>query len=217
MPINRALPAIVAAAAVLTVLAPAAQAASSAPASAPATASARAGACDPALVAPQGSLIGNLWRSNGGPGSVYGCPITKEYGYADKRGSWQRFQNGKIVWSPNLGDGALIRVYRAANRRVIFRWSGTGRDWDFFNVREVYEPHLGNKERQVQVGRLTPWSGLHRWDLDSYARSFAEEILEDSVSHGSDDDRVHFRVQGCDRGTFSSDCGPWSIPIAMIL
>ena len=24
-------------------------------------------------------------------------------------------------------------------------------------------------------------------------------------------------VQGCDRGTFSSDCGPWSISIDMII
>ncbi|MFB9894160.1 hypothetical protein, partial [Planobispora takensis] len=134
----------------------------------------------------------------------------------------QRFRNGKIVWSPNLGEGTLIRAYRAASGRIIFRWDTTGRDWDFFNVREVYEPQLGNPERQVKVGRLTPWRGLHRWDGNGYDRYVASvsphgETVEDSSSHGGDEDRIHFRVQGCDRGTFSSDCGPWSIPVDIVL
>ncbi len=38
------------------------------------TSTANAAACDPSRVAPSGSLIGDLWRSNGGERSVYGCP-----------------------------------------------------------------------------------------------------------------------------------------------
>ncbi|MEV1174142.1 hypothetical protein [Nonomuraea sp. NPDC049784] len=176
---------------------------------------ATASACDPALVAPAGSLIGKLWRSNGGPASVYGCPVTKEFGYPDKRGSWQQFRNGRIVWSPNLGNGALLRVYRAANKNIVFRWSGLGRDWDFFNVREVFEPGLGNPTRQVKVARIDPWSGLHWWNAYNYAQAVGD-YTDDSVSHGTDTDIIRFSVQGCDRGTFSSDCGPWSISIDMI-
>ncbi|GII05888.1 LGFP repeat-containing protein [Planobispora takensis] len=201
--VNRALPAVAAAAASLAVLAPAAQAASSA--SAPASL-ARADACDPALVAPQGSLIGKLWRSNGGPASVYGCPVTKEFGYPDKRGSWQRFRNGKIVWSPNLGEGTLVRVYQArSSGNLVFRWSGTGRDWDFFNVRWSRN---GGPATQVKVTRIDPWSGAY---------SMAPHVRDGvgTSTNGDSHPKFVFIVQGCDRGTFSSDCGPWSIPTSI--
>ncbi|WP_158088780.1 hypothetical protein [Thermoactinospora rubra] len=163
-------------------------------------------ACDPSLVAPEGSLVGGLWRSNGGRTSVYGCPVTKEYGYPDKQGSWQRFQNGKIVWSPNLGGGTLLRVFKK-DRTMVFKWSGLGRDWDFFNVRWSKDPHLGNKTTQVKVKRLTPWSGQFLISANPRVD------FDDTVSHGRATDTWHFSVQGCDRGTFSSDCGPWGIPV----
>ncbi|MBG0822412.1 hypothetical protein HS048_16845 [Planomonospora sp. ID91781] len=179
-----------------------------APATAARAATARA-ACDASLVAPAGSLIGDLWRSNGGQNSAYGCPVTKEYGYAGKRGSYQGFRNGKIVWSPNLGGGALVRVYESGNR-IVFRWSGLGRDWDFFNVRWSKDAHLGNRTIQVKVARLTPWSGAL-----SLPKNVAVDY-DDTVSHGRATDRWAFTVQGCDRGTFSSDCGPWSITNAYV-
>ncbi|WP_327106901.1 hypothetical protein [Nonomuraea glycinis] len=162
---------------------------------------ASATACDPALVAPAGSLVGNLWRSNGGETSAYGCPTSKEYGFASQRGSYQTFRNGKIVWSPNLGGGTLVRAYYAKGKAV-FRWSGLGRDWDFFNVRWSRD---GGKATQVKVGRLTPWSGVYSVDptcVDGYCIT--------SNGHGGLT-KATFIVQGCDRGTFSSDCGPWSI------
>ncbi|MFE0154186.1 LGFP repeat-containing protein [Nonomuraea sp. NPDC059007] len=69
-------------------------------------------ACNSALVAPPGSLVGDYWRSKGGERSIYGCPTTRETGFPDKRGSIQRFKNGQIAWSPNMGGGNLLRVYQ---------------------------------------------------------------------------------------------------------
>jgi hypothetical protein len=161
-------------------------------------------ACDPALVAPQGSLIGDLWRSNGGESSVYGCPVSKEYRYASVRGSYQRFAHGKIVWSPDLGNGTLLRVF-PKGKNIVFKWSGLGRDWDFFNVRWVVDAHLGNSTQQLKVARTTPWSGSLVLPRN------APREYDNSVSHGAATDVWRFAVQGCDRGTFSSDCGPWSI------
>ncbi|GIH24993.1 hypothetical protein Aph01nite_33030 [Acrocarpospora phusangensis] len=165
---------------------------------------AQAATCDPALIAPEGSLIGGLWRSNGGETSVYGCPVTREYNYASVKGSYQRFANGKIVWSPNLGGGALLRVF-PKGRNVVFKWSGLGRDWDFFNVRWVVDAHLGNGTQQVKVARTTPWSGSFVLPKN------APREYDNTSSHGRTTDVWRFQVQGCDRGTFSSDCGPWSI------
>ncbi|WP_406312618.1 hypothetical protein OHA77_29225 [Streptosporangium sp. NBC_01639] len=170
-------------------------------------------ACNASLVAPEGSLIGGLWRSNGGENSVYGCPVTKEFGYPDKRGSWQEFRNGKIVWSPNLGNGTLVRVYESG-QKIVFKWSGLGRDWDFFNVRWSKDADLGNRTVQVRVARQTPWSGILSFHKDLRDVAFKPgepEMLDDHVSHGRSTDRWSFTVQGCDRGVFSSDCGPWSI------
>jgi hypothetical protein len=166
-----------------------------APASA---AGARGAACDPKLVAPQGSLIGAHWRSLGGERSVHGCPVTKEYGFAGKRGSYQEYRNGRIVWSPNLGEGALLRAYQSGNRAV-FRWSGLGRDWDYFNVR--YSRN-GGPATQVEVRRLTPWSGI-------FSLNTCPGLCSTTSGHATD--RYAFVVQGCDRGLFGSDCGPWSI------
>ncbi|GAA0384751.1 hypothetical protein Acor_47880 [Acrocarpospora corrugata] len=189
MSITRALLAAATLAAGLTLLAPTA---------------AQATTCDPALIAPNGSLIGGFWRSNNGENSVFGCPVTKEFGYPDKRGSWQRFETGKIVWSPNLGDGTLVRAFEKGPN-MVFKWSGLGRDWDFFNVRWSKDAQLGNRTYQVKVGRLTPWSGQF-----TITKNPAVDF-ESTVSHGRTTDTWRFVVQGCDRGTFSSDCGPWSI------
>ncbi|MFC4113135.1 LGFP repeat-containing protein [Nonomuraea zeae] len=170
------------------------------------SAASAASACDPALVAPAGSLIGGLWRSNGGETSVYGCPATKEFGYPDKRGSWQRFANGKIVWSPNLGDGTLVRAYRKG-QNVVFKWSGLGRDWDYFNVRWSKD---GGRATQVQVGRLTPWSG--QYVMAPYVKDGVG-----TTTNGHEVNTFAYIVQGCDRTTFGSDCGPWSIPTSVKL
>ncbi|GIH24992.1 hypothetical protein Aph01nite_33020 [Acrocarpospora phusangensis] len=170
------------------------------------TGPAAAAACDPALVAPQGSLIGGMWRSNGGENSVYGCPATKEFGYADKAGSWQRFANGKIVWSPGLGNGTLVRVFAKGNT-IVFKWSGLGRDWDFFNVRWSKD---GGSATQVRVGRLTPWSGQYL--MSPYVKDGIG-----TTTNGHEINKFAFIVQGCDRGTFGSDCGPWSIPTSISL
>ncbi|TQM77609.1 LGFP repeat-containing protein [Thermopolyspora flexuosa] len=157
-------------------------------------------ACNPALVAPTGSLIGRLWRNSGGEKSVYGCPTGKEIGLVSPRGSYQNFQYGKIVWSPNIGPYALVRAYHTRGK-VVFRWSDTGRDWDFFNVRFSWN---GRPFKQVKVARETPWSGA--FSLDAHCD------LErcHRVSHGRQTSTYAFHVQGCDRGTFKSDCGPWS-------
>ncbi|WP_182909268.1 LGFP repeat-containing protein [Microbispora sp. H13382] len=176
------------------------------------TSTANAATCDPSLVAPAGSLIGDLWRSNGGETSVYGCPVTKEYGYADKRGSYQEFRNGKIVWSPGLGNGALVRAYYAGGKAV-FRWSGLGRDWDFFQVR--WSTTAGGQTTQVKVGRLTPWSGVYSVHPTCYwSKEDGENICVTTNGHGGYV-KASFIVQGCDRGTFGSDCGPWSIPTSV--
>ncbi|MFI7416219.1 LGFP repeat-containing protein [Nonomuraea sp. NPDC049684] len=172
----------------------------------PAPAAAAGSACDPSLVAPSGSLIGGLWRSNGGERSVYGCPTTKEYGYPDKKGSWQRFTNGKIVWSPNLGDGTLVRVYQKG-QNLVFKWSGLGRDWDFFNVRWSKD---GGRATQVRTGRLTAWSG--QYVMAPYVRDGVG-----TTTNGHEVNTFAFVVQGCDRATFGSDCGPWSIPTSISL
>ncbi|MDP4505948.1 LGFP repeat-containing protein [Nonomuraea turcica] len=163
-------------------------------------------ACDPSLVAPQGSLIGGLWRSNGGETSVFGCPATKEFGYADKKGSWQRFRNGKIVWSPNLGGGTLVRVFQKG-QNIVFKWSGLGRDWDYFNVRWSKD---GGNATQVQVGRLTPWSGQYL--MAPYVQGGVG-----TTTNGHEVNKFAFIVQGCDKTTFGSDCGPWSIPTSISL
>ncbi|MEV5898005.1 LGFP repeat-containing protein [Nonomuraea fuscirosea] len=165
-------------------------------------------ACDPALVAPRGSLIGDFWRSKGGANSVYGCPTTKEFGYPDKKGSWQRFRNSKIVWSPNLGNGTLVRAYFTRDR-VSFAWSGLGRDWDYFNV--LWDKN-GNGNRQVRVIRQTPWSGGFSLPVDVHAPSLNGEEAMTCSAHGGCRTTFSFSVEGCDRGTFSSDCSPWSIP-----
>jgi hypothetical protein len=163
-------------------------------------------ACDASLVAPQGSLIGDLWRSNGGETSVFGCPTTKEFGYPDKKGSWQRFRNGKIVWSPNLGGGTLVRVFQKG-QNIVFKWSGLGRDWDYFNVRWSKD---GGKATQVQVGRLTPWSGQYL--MSPYVKDGIG-----TTTNGHEVNKFAFIVQGCDKTTFGSDCGPWSIPTSISL
>ncbi|TMR23734.1 hypothetical protein ETD86_07000 [Nonomuraea turkmeniaca] len=163
-------------------------------------------ACDSSLVAPAGSLIGGLWRSNGGERSVFGCPATKEFGYPDKKGSWQRFRNGKIVWSPNLGNDTLVRVFQKGDN-IVFKWSGLGRDWDYFNVRWSKD---GGKATQVQTGRLTPWSGQYR--MAPYVQG---GVGTTTNGHGSD--TFAYVVQGCDKTTFGSDCGPWSIPTSISL
>jgi hypothetical protein len=173
---------------------------------APSAAQAATSSCDPALVAPNGSLVGGFWRSNGGENSVFGCPVTKEFGYPDKRGSWQRFQNGKIVWSPNLGDGTLVRVFQK-DGKIVLKWSGLGRDWDFFNVRWSQD---GSPATQVKKGRLTPWSG--QFTLTPFVKDGVG-----STTNGHSTSTFSFIVQGCDRGTFSSDCGPWSIPTSITL
>ncbi|MGS2643459.1 LGFP repeat-containing protein [Streptosporangium sp. G12] len=180
---------------------------------APARASTAGGACDASLVAGPGSLIGGLWRSNGGENSVYGCPVTKESGYPDKRGSWQRFRNGQIGWSPNLGNGTLVRVY-AKGDNIVFKWSGLSRDWDFFHVRWSKN---GGKATQVKVGRLSPWSGQHLMPPPSNCvKEGGEEGCPTTNGHLID--KFAFTVQGCDRtGIFQagSDCGPWSIPTSI--
>ncbi|MFG1709680.1 LGFP repeat-containing protein [Nonomuraea sp. M3C6] len=167
----------------------------------PAAAAARG--CDRSLEAPAGSLIGRFWRSSGGPHSVYGCPTTKEYGYADKPGSWQRFANGTIGWSPDLGGGALVRVFSDGD--LVLKWSGLARDWDFFNVRWSRD---GGRTTQVKVRRSTPWSG--------------QFVLAPFVSGGvgtttGGEEQVPFAfiVQGCGRTTFGSECGPWSTPASI--
>lgn len=170
---------------------------------APAHAATSGTACDPALVAPATSLIGQYWRSIGGERSAYGCPVTKEYRYANKPGSYQTFQRGKIVWSPNIGPKALVRVYESG-KNIVFRWNDTGRDWDFFQVRWAKDPQLRNKTRQVRVARINPWSGVF-----TLPKNVAVEYAH-SVSHGRSKTSWQFSVQGCDRGTFGSDCGPWS-------
>ncbi|GAA0384741.1 hypothetical protein Acor_47870 [Acrocarpospora corrugata] len=167
---------------------------------------AQATTCDPALVAPNGSLVGGFWRSNGGETSVFGCPTTKEFGYPDKRGSWQRFRNGKIVWSPNLGDGTLVRVFQK-NGDIVLKWSGLGRDWDFFNVRWSQD---GSPATQVKKARLTPWSG--QFTMTPFVKDGVG-----TTTNGHSNSTFAFIVQGCDRGTFSSDCGPWSIPTSITL
>ncbi|TMR23733.1 hypothetical protein ETD86_06995 [Nonomuraea turkmeniaca] len=175
---------------------------------APATAQASTtSACNPALVAPQGSLIGNFWRSKGGQKSVYGCPTTKEFGFSDKKGSWQRFRNGKIVWSPNLGNGTLVRAYFTRDR-VFLAWSGLGRDWDYFNV--LWDKN-GTGNRQVRVARQTPWSGAFSLPVDVYDPGPEGEEYASCSAHGGCTTTFSFSVEGCDRGTFKSDCSPWSI------
>ena len=79
-----------------------------APANAAGTAQA---ACDPALVTPAGSLIGALWRSSGGERSVYGCQVTKEYGYAGKRGSYQAARGASRPPSRSPTDTDRTRPY----------------------------------------------------------------------------------------------------------
>lgn len=160
----------------------------------------------PVAGGPQGSLIGGLWRSNGGETSVFGCPTTKEFGYADKKGSWQRFRNGKIVWSPNLGGGTLVRVFQKG-QNIVFKWSGLGRDWDYFNVRWSKD---GGNATQVQVGRLTPWSGQYL--MAPYVQGGVG-----TTTNGHEVNKFVFIVQGCDKTTFGSDCGPWSIPTSISL
>ncbi|MFE3448866.1 LGFP repeat-containing protein [Nonomuraea sp. NPDC059194] len=200
MPTTRALLGAAAVTAAVALLAPATAQASTTQASTTAATS----SCNPALIAPHGSLIGGLWRDNNGENSVYGCPVTREFGFENTKGSWQRFENGKIVWSPNVGGGALLRVFKK-NGKMFFKWDGMGRDWDFFNVRWSKDAELGNRTTQVKVKRLTPWSGQF-----SITTNPAVDF-ESTSSHGRSTDTWRFVVQGCDRGTFSSDCGPWSI------
>ncbi|MEU8382632.1 hypothetical protein [Streptosporangium sp. NPDC048865] len=179
------------------------------PAAAATQASTAKGTCDASLVAGPGSLVGGLWRSNGGENSVYGCPVTKESGYPDKKGSWQRFRNGQIGWSPNLGNGTLVRVYSKGDD-IVFKWSGLSRDWDFFNVRWSKN---GGKATQVKVGRLSPWSGQYLMSPSNCGKGGGEEVCPTTNGHLID--RFAFTVQGCDKtGVFQrgTDCGPWSIP-----
>lgn len=155
--------------------------------------------CNPALVAPSGSLVGGYWRSKGGEGSIYGCPTTRETGFPNKRGSIQRFKNGQIAWSPNMGGGNLLRVYQK-NGKINLRWGPTSRDWDFFHVRwNINANPNPAHEVQRRVARETAWTGSY--SFNPYP----------NVSHQGDRyDVFNFSFQGCDRGLFSSDCGPWS-------
>ncbi|MEU4547684.1 LGFP repeat-containing protein [Nonomuraea dietziae] len=161
-------------------------------------------ACDLGLVAPRGSLVGDYWRSRGGQNSVYGCPVNTETGFADRRGSRQQFQNGQIAWSPNMGEGNLLRIY-AKNGKINLRWGTTSRDWDFFHVRWVIEADP-KRQAQRRVKRETAWSGSY--GFNPYP----------GVSHGGHLKEVFtFWFQGCDRGTFSSDCGAWSnVPVYIV-
>ncbi|MFD1935016.1 MULTISPECIES: LGFP repeat-containing protein [Nonomuraea] len=165
---------------------------------------ATARACDVHLVAPHGSLIGGLWRSSGAANSVYGCPATQEFGFPETLGSWQRFENGKIVWSPNVGDTALLRVFEK-DGKMFFEWDDMGREWDFFNVRWSLDAELGNKSTDVRVKRVTGRSGRF-----SVTTGPAED-LGGASSRGRPAETWRFAVQGCDAGAQGSECGPWSI------
>ncbi|MEV4222811.1 hypothetical protein [Nonomuraea sp. NPDC049725] len=156
-------------------------------------------ACDPALVAGAGSLVGDYWRSKGEETSVYGCPVTQETGFPDKRGSVQRFRNGQIAWSPNMGEQNLLRVYRKSGK-INLRWGPTSRDWDFFHVRWNIDAQPDPaRDVQRRVARETPWTGSYAFNPHP------------GVSHQGDKYEVYnFSFQGCDRGTFGSTCGPWS-------
>lgn len=169
----------------------------------PAPAHASATACNPALVAPAGSLIGRYWRSIGGERSAYGRPVTKEYRPAGRPGSYRTFRRGGIVWSPDIGPKALVRVYESG-KHIVFRWNDTGRDWDFFQVRWSKDAEPGDKTYQVRVARIVPWSG---------GCKLPENVVVDyagSSGHGRTPTDWRFRVQGCDHGFFGSDRGPWS-------
>lgn len=161
---------------------------------------AQATACDPALISGPGSLIGDFWRSNNAGNSVFGCPIKRETRYANRPGAYQSFQNGQITWSPELGNGTLVRVFQK-NGKVVLKWSGLGRDWDFFQVRYTRD---GGPATQVKLGRITPWSG--EFKLNPYVSGGVG-----TTTNGDSTTLYRLTVQGCDRGTFSSDCGPWSI------
>ncbi|MFI6922287.1 hypothetical protein ACIBIZ_20275 [Nonomuraea spiralis] len=126
-----------------------------------ARATAARSACDPSLVAPSGSLI---------------------------------------------GDGTLVRVYQQG-QNIVFKWSGLGRDWDWFNVRWSKD---AGKATQVRKARLTPWSG--QYVMAPYVQGGVG-----STTNGHEVNKFAFIVQGCDRAAFGSDCGPWSIPTSISL
>ncbi|GAA4040611.1 LGFP repeat-containing protein [Nonomuraea soli] len=179
----RALLAAAVAAAALITVTPAAQA--------------RTSACDPGLIPEPNSLIRRLWEYKGGENSAYRCPVTKEYGYADKRGSWQVFQYGKIVWSPNVSERMLLRVYRQ-DFGISFAW-------------ESLKTERYNVMWKTQNGSWQQWGDIR----NLYMRINKSFFLPDGDE--SRTARVHFKVQGCNSGGFlaSSKCTAWSYPIAL--
>ncbi|MGI5292196.1 LGFP repeat-containing protein [Nonomuraea polychroma] len=156
-------------------------------------------ACNPSLIPEPNSLIRRFWESKGGEDSAYGCPTSKEYGYPDKRGSWQVFEYGKVVWSPNFGEKAVIRLYRQ-DWGITFAWQGASRDWQRYNV--MWKTSGGAWQQKSDIPRR-------------YMRINKGYFQSDGDDNQST--RVHFKVQGCNSvGVFSgSECGVWSYPIAI--
>lgn len=159
--------------------------------------------CNPAFQ-PFG-LIGEFWRTMLAESGVFGCPIQAERAIGN--GAKQQFRGGTIVWSPRSGPSAMMSVRRlpAPDRRLVLTWERMGQDWDFFQVRININPQDGNRTRQLKVARQTPWQGgmtIKPGDFMDFGST--------TSGHSRQFNKITFAVQGCDRGTFGTDCGPWS-------
>ncbi|MBE1559816.1 hypothetical protein [Nonomuraea africana] len=88
------------------------------------------------------------------------------------------------------------------------KWHHMGTHWDFYIVRVVVNPQDGNKVRQRDVARTTPWSGeftVNTRDVMDFGST--------TSGHSTQQSEITFWLKGCDNGTFGSDCGPWSDPV----
>ncbi|MGV9306858.1 hypothetical protein ACWDLG_26100 [Nonomuraea sp. NPDC003727] len=135
-----------------------------------------------------------------------GCPSENEH--PNGSGALQQFARGAIAWSPAVGPAATLAVIdngrNTRGQNVTLKWDHMGTHWDFYIVRVVVTSRDGNKIRQRDVARTTPWSGQFTVNT--------RDVMDIGFtsSHSRRRSEMTFWLKGCDNGTFGSDCGPWS-------
>ncbi|MEO3860547.1 hypothetical protein [Acrocarpospora sp. B8E8] len=154
-------------------------------------AKADASPCNPALQ-PYG-LIGDKWAQLGGVNTL-GCALTAEYDvYRNSQwaGRRQSFTHGQVAWSPGQGSKMTLAAWKGGPY-VYFNWGPTN---PFSYERFLVRMHLVNEPAKWAQATFKGGTGSQiRW--------------------GALDGKQRFIVEGCDSGTFSTNCRQgWTIPV----
>lgn len=138
-------------------------------------------------------VINARWQKLGGAAGPLGCPISDEMDTppgtsAHYKGRFVQYQNGQIVFSPSTGPQSLqiVIVYNNPTQHIIlFEWGPTTPfNYDKFIVRWNID---GQNAGQQDIGGSRT-DGTFKIQNADFRR------------------RYSIIVEGCDNGTFGSDC-----------